>query len=110
MTLSDSGVLMVHRQRFRIVNGCRAEACIVIFLRVQTESDASTASVLLAGSFVNQDGRSSSLTAPNGPAQQLVIRGALHAANLPAQVSYWDFYAILDSYSYAVIHGQHVKI
>jgi hypothetical protein len=30
------------------------------------------AACLMAGSFVNQDGRSSSLTAPNGPSQQQV--------------------------------------
>lgn len=35
---------------------------------------------IIAGSAINQDGRSSSLTAPNGPAQQDVIRTALAAA------------------------------
>jgi acyl transferase domain-containing protein len=39
---------------------------------------------LLLGAAVNQDGRSSSLTAPNGPAQQDVIRAALAAAGLGA--------------------------
>jgi hypothetical protein len=33
--------------------------------------------VLIAGAAANQDGRSSSLTAPNGPAQQGAIRAAL---------------------------------
>ena len=37
---------------------------------------------LLAGTAVNQDGRSSSLTAPNGPAQQRVIRDAIGAAGV----------------------------
>ena len=37
---------------------------------------------VLAGAAVNQDGRSSSLTAPNGPAQQQVIRQALKAAGV----------------------------
>ena len=43
---------------------------------------SAAAAVLLLGTAVNQDGRSSSLTAPNGPAQQGVIRGALQAASL----------------------------
>ena len=39
---------------------------------------------VVLGTAVNQDGRSSSLTAPNGPAQQEVIRAALQAAGLEA--------------------------
>jgi acyl transferase domain-containing protein len=39
-------------------------------------SGGSYAALVLA-SAVNQDGRSSALTAPNGPAQQAVIRAAL---------------------------------
>jgi acyl transferase domain-containing protein len=43
---------------------------------------------VFAGSMVNQDGRSSSLTAPNGPAQQEVLRAALTDAGLvPGDVS-----------------------
>jgi acyl transferase domain-containing protein len=38
--------------------------------------------VIMAGSALNQDGRSSSLTAPNGPAQQEVLRAALTDAGL----------------------------
>ncbi|MFG2638455.1 type I polyketide synthase, partial [Streptomyces sp. NPDC048362] len=42
---------------------------------------------LVRGTAVNQDGASSRLTAPNGPAQQRVIRQALAAARLtPAEV------------------------
>ena len=63
----------------------RAEACIVLHLLASNPS-ASTSNclgaVVLRGTFVNQDGRSSSLTAPNGPAQQGVLRGALAAAGL----------------------------
>src|SRR3546814_13540508 len=35
---------------------------------------------VIRGSFVNQDGRSSSLTAPSGAAQEAVIRAALERA------------------------------
>ncbi|KJY24101.1 hypothetical protein, partial [Streptomyces sp. NRRL S-495] len=42
---------------------------------------------LIRGTAVNQDGASSRLTAPNGPAQQRVIRHALANAGLgPADV------------------------
>jgi acyl transferase domain-containing protein len=37
---------------------------------------------IILGSAINQDGRSSSLTAPNGPAQQEVLRAALTDAEL----------------------------
>jgi 3-oxoacyl-(acyl-carrier-protein) synthase len=45
---------------------------------------AAAAVAILAGTAVNQDGRSSSLTAPNGPAQQAVVRAALAEAGIPA--------------------------
>ena len=64
----------------------RAETCIINYLCRAADGEAGPNSVLLAGSFVNQDGRSSSLTAPNGPAQQQVIRAALSAADILAQV------------------------
>ena len=69
----------------------RAETCIVLHLLASSPDSAAAAagsnssssgSIVLRGTFVNQDGRSSSLTAPNGPAQQGVIRGALQAASL----------------------------
>ena len=44
--------------------------------------------VVLAGTAVNQDGRSSSLTAPNGPAQQEVIMSAIQDSGIAsAQVA-----------------------
>ncbi|QDZ25128.1 polyketide synthase [Chloropicon primus] len=40
--------------------------------------------VMLRGTAVNQDGRSSALTAPHGPSQQQVMRMSLHSADLDA--------------------------
>eukprot|EP00889_Picochlorum_renovo_P002073 jgi/Picre1/29103/NNA_004496.t1 len=52
----------------------RADACGMMFI---TSMDVQQYSMEICGTAVNQDGRSSSLTAPNGPAQQSVIRAAL---------------------------------
>jgi hypothetical protein len=53
------------------------------------------AAVVLHGTALNQDGRSSSLTAPNGPVQQSLIRTALQTAHMPpSQVTWcwlWNF-------------------
>ncbi|MGC9382931.1 beta-ketoacyl synthase N-terminal-like domain-containing protein, partial [Streptomyces sp. MH13] len=38
---------------------------------------------VVAGTAVNQDGASNGLTAPSGPAQERVIRAALHDAGIP---------------------------
>lgn len=46
---------------------------------------------LLRGSNVNQDGRSASLTAPSGPAQEQCIWGAIREAQmLPPESTCWD--------------------
>ena len=73
----------------------RGEACVVHLLEAAGGDDsgedawARAPVAVLAGTGVNQDGRASSLTAPNGPAQQAVIRAALGAAPelSPAQIS-----------------------
>merc|ERR1740130_1644836 len=39
----------------------------------------------LIGTCCNQDGRSATLTAPNGPAQQMCIRGSMKNAGLSVQ-------------------------
>ena len=64
----------------------RAENCTAFLITSSSAEDGSsaTAAVVVCGSSVNQDGRSSSLTAPNGPAQQAAIRAALRAAALQA--------------------------
>ena len=74
----------------------RAEAVAATTLRIiasiggvlrgkETEGSA----VALLAAVVNQDGRSSSLTAPNGPAQQALIKSALQAAHAaPSHVAY----------------------
>lgn len=59
----------------------RAEGCAVHLLTVESLQEDSQITIFLAGTSVGQDGRSSSLTAPNGPAQQRVIRGALKGAS-----------------------------
>lgn len=68
----------------------RGETVITVVLATADVAAASPSSglgVLVRGSAINQDGRSSSLTAPNGPAQQEVIRAAtLSAGAEPAAV------------------------
>lgn len=59
----------------------RAESCIVHLIKKQ-DYQSSSSSVYISGTAVGQDGRSSSLTAPNGPAQQEVIRSALFAGKV----------------------------
>ena len=66
----------------------RAEAIGTVLMRVVSTSDsravADGSHALVLGAAINQDGRSSSLTAPNGPAQQALIKSALAAAHLPS--------------------------
>ncbi|WP_348734207.1 SDR family NAD(P)-dependent oxidoreductase [Rheinheimera texasensis] len=69
----------------------RGEGCGVLVLksRAQAEADGDQILALIAASAVNQDGMSSNLTAPNGAAQQQVIRTALQRAGISAaDVSY----------------------
>ena len=69
----------------------RGEGCGVVVLKRLADALAEGDRVLavIRGTAVNEDGRSSVLTAPSGPAQENVIREALRNARIsPADVSY----------------------
>ncbi len=69
----------------------RSEGCGVIVLKRLSNAitDGDNILAVIRGSAVNQDGRSSGLTAPNGLAQEAVIRSALSNAQMdPSLVSY----------------------
>jgi phthiocerol/phenolphthiocerol synthesis type-I polyketide synthase C len=62
----------------------RGEGCAAVLLRrlADAEADGDRVLAVIRGSAVNQDGRSSSLTVPNGTAQQRVIERALRNSGL----------------------------
>ena len=69
----------------------RGEGAGVVVLRRLTDAVTAGDRILavIRGSAVNQDGRSGGLTAPNGTAQQAVVRSALRAAALqPVDIDY----------------------
>ena len=69
----------------------RSEGCGVVVLKrlEDAQRDGDTVLAVVRGSAVNQDGASSGQTVPNGPAQQALMRQALHAARLaPSDVDY----------------------
>ncbi|MEO1349006.1 MAG: type I polyketide synthase [Cyanobacteria bacterium J06635_15] len=69
----------------------RAEGCGVVCLKRLSDAKAAGDRIfaVIRGSAINQDGASSGLTVPNGPAQQTVIHQALAQAGLsPHQVGY----------------------
>lgn len=69
----------------------RGEGCGMVVLKRLSDAEAAGDPILavIRGTAINQDGRTSSLTVPNGPAQQAVIRQALADGGLDAaEVSY----------------------
>jgi len=69
----------------------RAEGCGVLLLKRLSDArrDGDRIHALLRGSAVGQDGRSTGLTVPNGPAQEEVVRAALADADLdPDDIDY----------------------
>ena len=71
----------------------RGEGCVIFLLKRHSEAlrDGDSVVALIRGVAVNHDGSSSSLSAPNGTAQQGVIREALQDAGLrPGQIDFWE--------------------
>ena len=69
----------------------RGEGCGIVVLKRLSDAVAAHDHILalIRGSGVNHDGRSNGLSAPNGPAQEAVIRAALSEAGLePRQINY----------------------
>ncbi len=69
----------------------RGEGCALILIKRLTDAVKAGDNILavIRGSAINQDGRTSGITAPNAQAQQQVIRAALAQAGLtPERVSY----------------------
>ena len=69
----------------------RGEGCGMIVLKRLSDAiaDDDTIQAIICGSAVNNDGQSSGLTVPNGPAQQKVIRAALTDGKVDSsQVNY----------------------
>nr|VFK36791.1 MAG: Acyl transferase domain-containing protein [Candidatus Kentron sp. SD]VFK40420.1 MAG: Acyl transferase domain-containing protein [Candidatus Kentron sp. SD]VFK78348.1 MAG: Acyl transferase domain-containing protein [Candidatus Kentron sp. SD] len=69
----------------------RGEGCGMVVLKRAAEAmrDGDPILAIVKGSSVNQDGRTNGITAPNGPAQQAVIRQALENAGLtPSRIGY----------------------
>ena len=75
----------------------RGEGCGVVVLKRLRDAvrDGDNILALIRGSAMNQDGMSNSMTAPNGLAQQALIRQALKNSNVkPAEISYVEAHAV----------------
>lgn len=99
LTLSDVGAVLTSRARMMSFDGrcktfdesadgyVRGEGCGLLVLKKVSDAtrDGDRILAVLRGSAINQDGRSSGLTAPNGTAQEAVIRSALANARMQPQ-------------------------
>ena len=93
----------------------RGEGCGVIVLKRLSDALSSNDNILavLRGSAINQDGRSSGITAPNGPAQEAVIRQALANSGVDAlEVSYIEAHGTgtslgdpIEAHALAAVYG-----
>ena len=103
LTLSPDGSILTSRARMMSFDGrcktfdasadgyVRAEGCGMLVLKRLSDAlrDGDRIDAVIRGAAINQDGRSSGLTAPNGAAQVAVIRAALANARLaPEDISY----------------------
>jgi len=103
LTLTADGSILTSRARMMSFDGrcktfddsadgyVRGEGCGVLVLKRLSDAqrDGDRVIALVRGSALNQDGRSSGLTAPNGTAQEAVIRAALANARVkPDEISY----------------------
>ena len=72
----------------------RGEGCVAVVLkpRGSTEGSPPGALAVLRSTATNQDGRSSSLTAPNGPAQSALIRTAVTRAGAGSNLALGLFF------------------
>ena len=96
LTLTPTGSILTSRARMMAFDGrcktfdaaadgyVRAEGCGVLVLKRVSDArrDGDRILAVIRGTAANQDGRSSGLTAPNGVAQEAVIREALANAGL----------------------------
>jgi acyl transferase domain-containing protein/NADPH:quinone reductase-like Zn-dependent oxidoreductase/short-subunit dehydrogenase/aryl carrier-like protein len=102
VTLIATGSILTSRARMMSFEGrcktfdasadgyVRAEGCGMLLLKRLSDAqrDGDRILAVIRGSAINQDGRSSGLTAPNGAAQESVIRDALSNAGLtPSDIS-----------------------
>ncbi|MEO0820505.1 MAG: type I polyketide synthase, partial [Pseudomonadota bacterium] len=103
MTLSASGSIVTSRARMMSFDGrcktfdaaadgyVRGEGCAMLAMKrlSDAERDGDRIVAVIRGTAINQDGRSTGMTAPNGRAQTAVLRAALDDAGLtPRDVNY----------------------
>ncbi|MCL6285142.1 type I polyketide synthase [Ruegeria sp. 2012CJ41-6] len=103
LTLSEFGAILTSRARMMsFVGRCqtfdadadgyvRGEGCAMIALKRKSDAlrDGDRVLAYIRGSALNQDGRSTGMTAPNGQAQVKVLRAALRDAGVsPDDISY----------------------